>query len=179
MPVNRCVNRPTGAARWRMHAYRWRAYAGAARTKKRRSGHADPLIACCANCCADATSCNRQPCVMRDLRASPTTKSGISGASAFSLIPRFPGYLSKSRGEVVRQPKIRVYYWRGVPNFGDVLAAPLLTRFSDVKATWSPIDAAQATTSGSVLEHIPAGWGGFVAGSGGLGDRLWVLDGRA
>src|SRR5258708_33578114 len=111
---------------------------------------------------------------MRDLRASPTTKSGVFGASAFSLIPRFPGYLSKSRGEVVRQPEIRVYYWRGVPNFGDALAAPLLTRFSDVKATWSPIDAAQVTTSGSVLEHIPAGWGGLVAGSGRLveGSRL-------
>src|SRR5258708_10158106 len=105
---------------------------------------------------------------MRDLRASPTTKSGVFGASAFSLIPRFPGYLSKSRGEVVRQPEIRVYYWRGVPNFGDALAAPLLTRFSDVKATWSPIDAAQVTTSGSGLEHIPAGWGGLVAGSGRL-----------
>src|SRR5258708_32074185 len=141
-----------------MHAYRWRAYAGAARTKKRRSGHAGALIACRTNCCADATSCNRRPCVMRDLRASPTTKSGVFGASAFSLIPRFPGYLSKSRGEVVRQPEIRVYYWRGVPNFGDVLAAPLLTRFSDVKATWSPIDPAQVTTWASVLEHMPPGW---------------------
>src|SRR5262245_47244207 len=38
----------------------------------------------------------------------------------------------------------------------------------------SPIDAAQVTTCGSVLEHIPAGWRGFVAGSGRLveGSRL-------
>ncbi len=69
---------------------------------------------------------------------------------------------------MARRPEIRVYYWRGVANFGDALAVPLLTRFSDVKATWSPIDAAQVTTCGSVLEHIPAGWGGFVVGSGRL-----------
>lgn len=76
--------------------------------------------------------------------------------------------------KVVRRPEIRIYYWRAVSNFGDALAAPLLARFSDVKAIWSPIDAAQVTTCGSVLEHIPGGWGGLVVGSGRLaeGSRL-------
>jgi pyruvyltransferase len=72
------------------------------------------------------------------------------------------------------RPEVQIYYWRGVPNFGDRLAMPLLARFSDVEAKWSPVGEAQLTATGSVLEHIPVGWGGCVIGSGKLreGSRL-------
>lgn len=71
-------------------------------------------------------------------------------------------------GEVASGPVVQLYYWRGVPNFGDRLAVPLLARFADVEARWSPVGEAQVTATGSVLEHIPAGWGGYVVGSGRL-----------
>jgi len=72
------------------------------------------------------------------------------------------------------RPEVQIYYWHEVPNFGDRLAVPLLARFSDVEAKWSPVGEAQVTTTGSVLEHIPAGWEGYIVGSGRLseGSRL-------
>jgi hypothetical protein len=48
--------------------------------------------------------------------------------------------------EMAGRPGVQIYYWRGVPNFGDRLAVPLLARFSDVEAKWSPVGEAQVTT---------------------------------
>jgi hypothetical protein len=44
------------------------------------------------------------------------------------------------------RPEGQIYYWHEVPNFGDRLAVPLLARFSDVEAKWSPVGEAQVTT---------------------------------
>jgi hypothetical protein len=60
-----------------------------------------------------------------------------------------------------------VYWWRRVENFGDVLSPLLLARFSDLnKIVWKPIAEADIVSVGSILEHIPPGWRGFIVGSG-------------
>lgn len=60
------------------------------------------------------------------------------------------------------------YHWADVPNFGDRLAPLLLERFAGIKAKWSPIGKAEIVTVGSVLEHIPPLWDGWILGSGKL-----------
>jgi pyruvyltransferase len=58
------------------------------------------------------------------------------------------------------------YWWRGRPNFGDLLTPLLFERFTDVRLTWAPAADAVVVSSGSILEHLPPGWAGVVAGSG-------------
>lgn len=65
-------------------------------------------------------------------------------------------------------PAARVYWWKGVPNFGDALTPALLRRFSRLEAEYSPIRDAQLVSTGSVLEHIPPFWSGCIVGSGRL-----------
>lgn len=62
----------------------------------------------------------------------------------------------------------KAYWWTGVPNFGDQLAPLLLERFAGIKATWAPVGHADIVTVGSVLEHIPPLWDGWILGSGKL-----------
>lgn len=64
---------------------------------------------------------------------------------------------------------IKAYYWNEVPNFGDALAPLLLQRFAGVKkAEWAAISHAQVASIGSILEHIPPLWDGYILGSGRL-----------
>lgn len=63
---------------------------------------------------------------------------------------------------------LNAYWWKGAPNFGDALAPLLLERFANVKSLWSPVASADVVSVGSVLEHIPAGWNGYILGSGKL-----------
>ena len=60
------------------------------------------------------------------------------------------------------------YYWRDIPNYGDRLAPLLLERFAGLKCGWASVEDADIVSVGSVLEHIPEGWTGIVAGSGRL-----------
>lgn len=80
--------------------------------------------------------------------------------------------------------KVNAYWWVGKPNFGDAVAPYLLERFANcARIAHSPIETANVVTVGSVLEHIPAGWQGFVLGSGclypdrklNLGPRVLIL----
>jgi hypothetical protein len=63
---------------------------------------------------------------------------------------------------------IKSYWWRGIPNFGDALAPYLLDHFCDADLEWAPIADASIASIGSVLEHIPKRWAGYVCGSGRL-----------
>ena len=63
---------------------------------------------------------------------------------------------------------IKAYWWRKIKNFGDGLAPLLLDHFCDVELSWAPIGDASITSIGSVLEHIPPRWNGYVCGSGRL-----------
>lgn len=60
------------------------------------------------------------------------------------------------------------YWWRGRPNFGDLLTPLLLAHFSDVQVAWAPVKGASLICVGSILDQLPAGWAGTVIGSGKL-----------
>jgi len=68
----------------------------------------------------------------------------------------------------MRQLKIKAYWWCEVPNFGDALAPFLLKRFADVETTWDTVSRASVVSIGSLLDHIPPLWDGYVLGSGKL-----------
>ncbi len=63
---------------------------------------------------------------------------------------------------------VKAYWWKGAPNFGDALAPYLLKQFAGVKCEWASISRAKIASVGSILEHIPLGWGGYILGSGRL-----------
>jgi hypothetical protein len=71
----------------------------------------------------------------------------------------------------------KAYWWREVPNFGDALAPLLLERFADVRVEWGSVSHSSIASIGSILEHIPPLWDGYVLGSGKLHEdsRLQVM----
>lgn len=65
-----------------------------------------------------------------------------------------------------KSQSIKAYWWTEVPNFGDALAPYLLEHFAGINAEWSPVSHAQVASIGSILEHIPPLWDGYILGSG-------------
>ena len=63
---------------------------------------------------------------------------------------------------------VKAYWWCEVPNFGDALAPLLLEHFADIRVEWDTISHARVASIGSILEHIPPLWDGYVLGSGKL-----------
>jgi pyruvyltransferase len=63
---------------------------------------------------------------------------------------------------------VKAYWWREVPNFGDALAPLLLEHFAGIKVEWGTISHARIASIGSILEHIPPLWHGYILGSGRL-----------
>ncbi len=63
---------------------------------------------------------------------------------------------------------IKSYWWKEVPNFGDALAPLLLEHFADIEVTWGTISHSKVASIGSILEHIPPLWDGYILGSGRL-----------
>lgn len=63
---------------------------------------------------------------------------------------------------------VKAYWWREVPNFGDALAPLLIEHFTDLEVEWDTISHASVASIGSILEHIPPLWDGYVLGSGKL-----------
>lgn len=74
---------------------------------------------------------------------------------------------------------VKSYWWTGVPNFGDALAPLLLEHFTGILTEWSPILSAHIVSIGSVLEHLPPKWDGFVLGSGKLKESSHIDLSRA
>ena len=70
----------------------------------------------------------------------------------------------------------KVYWWKEQNNFGDRLAPLLLKHFAYLDVEWASISHASIVSTGSVLEHIPPLWDGYVLGSGKLfeNSRLYV-----
>jgi pyruvyltransferase len=64
--------------------------------------------------------------------------------------------------------RVKAYWWCEVPNFGDALAPLLLEHFADIEVEWGTISHSSVASIGSILEHIPPLWDGFVLGSGKL-----------
>jgi hypothetical protein len=64
---------------------------------------------------------------------------------------------------------VKAYWWREVPNFGDAIAPLLLQRFAEIKTVeWDTISHASIASVGSIIEHIPPLWDGYILGSGRL-----------
>ena len=67
------------------------------------------------------------------------------------------------------KPKpIKEYHWAARKNFGDGLAPLLLERFAGFQTEWDTVSRASVVSIGSVLEHIPPLWDGYVLGAGKL-----------
>ena len=63
---------------------------------------------------------------------------------------------------------VKAYWWKERPNFGDALAPLLLERFADIDVEWDTISHSQVVSIGSILEHVPPLWDGYILGSGKL-----------
>lgn len=76
-----------------------------------------------------------------------------------------------------KAPPVKAYWWKEVPNFGDGIAPYLLEHFADLKVEWDTISHSNVASVGSILEHIPPLWDGYIVGSGKLveSSRLQVM----
>lgn len=80
---------------------------------------------------------------------------------------------------------LRSYWWKDVPNFGDLLTPYLLKHYAELDTEWSPIDQADLISTGSILGHASPWWGGHILGSGKLfahdqvppNAKVWALRG--
>jgi pyruvyltransferase len=66
---------------------------------------------------------------------------------------------------------VRVYYWKGRPNFGDALTSLILKRFAHLNSEWAEPSKAELVVVGSVLEQLPENWSGIIAGAGKLHEK--------
>ena len=66
---------------------------------------------------------------------------------------------------------VATYYWNVHANFGDGLAPLLLQHFTGVTPVWSSPSDAEIVVTGSVIDVLPDGWQGIVAGAGTLHER--------
>jgi len=60
------------------------------------------------------------------------------------------------------------YWWSHKPNLGDRLTAILLRHFANLDLAWAAPAQADLVVCGSVLDVLPPGWDGVVAGAGKL-----------
>lgn len=60
----------------------------------------------------------------------------------------------------------RTYWWRGTPNFGDVLAKAIIDNLTPHTAAWTPARAADLVVTGSIATMLPDGWRGTAVGIG-------------
>ena len=74
---------------------------------------------------------------------------------------------------------VKAYYWNGRENFGDSMAPLLIEHFTSHRAQWERIGKSDIVSVGSVLEHLPPLYDGFVVGSGRLypDSRLFLYGG--
>ena len=78
----------------------------------------------------------------------------------------------------IRHKTLKAYWWNSRPNFGDALAPYLLRHYADLDCEWDTVSRSKIVSIGSVLEHIPPQWDGYVLGSGKLYEdtRLFIYD---
>lgn len=63
----------------------------------------------------------------------------------------------------------KAYYWNDGPrNFGDLLTPYILDHFANTPVMWAPPAEADIVCAGSVIDVLPDGWDGIVAGAGKL-----------
>ena len=68
-----------------------------------------------------------------------------------------------------RTPRVvKAYWWTGRPNYGDAMAPLLIEHFTSHRAEWERVGKSDVVSVGSVLEHLPPLYDGFVVGTGRL-----------
>ena len=67
--------------------------------------------------------------------------------------------------------KIKTYYWKAKPNFGDLLTPLLLKKFTGLSSEWVEPENAELIMVGSILEHFSQSWSGVIAGAGKLHEK--------
>jgi pyruvyltransferase len=67
-----------------------------------------------------------------------------------------------------KRPSIKAYWWSEAKNLGDQLTPLLLERFADMKVEWGSVSHSSVVSVGSILEHIPPLWDGYILGAGRL-----------
>jgi len=63
---------------------------------------------------------------------------------------------------------MKIYYWNTKKNFGDLVSPLLISRFTKLSSEWASPEEADMVMVGSILEHLPQGFRGVIAGSGKL-----------
>lgn len=74
---------------------------------------------------------------------------------------------------------MKVYYWKGKKNFGDLLTPLLVERFCHLSTEWVEAKDAELVVVGSIIEHLSTYWHGTVVGSGFLKEDSYNLSGVA
>lgn len=69
---------------------------------------------------------------------------------------------------------MRLYYWQAKRNFGDLLSALLIKRFTGFDSQWTEPEDAEIVVIGSILEHLPRNWEGIIAGAGKLHENTKI-----
>lgn len=69
---------------------------------------------------------------------------------------------------------VKTFYWNKKNNFGDLLTAHLLFRFSHLTAQWAPPESAELVLVGSILDLLPKDWSGVIAGAGKLHEKTSI-----
>ncbi len=85
----------------------------------------------------------------------------------FKIVINYLYYLHYIILKLRSKKPIRVYYWKGHPNFGDLITPALLKHYG-----YSPIffypNLAQLVATGSVIEHLNKNYKGVILGTGAL-----------
>jgi hypothetical protein len=68
------------------------------------------------------------------------------------------------------KPPVKAYWWNKIPNFGDAISPLILARFAELNVLWASPHECQIVSVGSVLEHLPKNFTGYVVGTGLLRD---------
>lgn len=66
---------------------------------------------------------------------------------------------------------MKTYYWTGKKNFGDLLTPLLLKKFGKLESELVPPEQSELVMVGSILEHLPKDYEGYIFGSGKLHEK--------
>lgn len=66
---------------------------------------------------------------------------------------------------------MKVYYWKGKRNFGDLLSSLLIKRFTRLSTEWSTIIDSDMIMVGSILDQVPTNYKGIIVGAGKLHEK--------
>lgn len=88
-------------------------------------------------------------------------------------ITRKTAKLARAAKAAIQRNGVRVFWWSGVKNFGDLITPYLFERFG-VTPVYAPAENAKVVSTGSVLHMMPQDFDGLVLGSGLISGKLGI-----